>query len=111
MKNKLINFWNRTKAFFRSLQFWKWQIMTQERIEYLVELQIACRDKFKFQFDVKSKSETKQVEKLLTKVYYNSDGSLRTGAQSRTIARKIASGAAANMIKRKNQESKKNLKK
>jgi len=104
MKNKLFKTWNRIKAFFRKLQFWKYKIISQERIEYLVELQISCRNKFNFYFDVKNKKEIEQVEKLLTKVYYRSDGSLRTGPESRRIAREIERNANANAINRKNQK-------
>ena len=106
MKKKIVKVWAKLKSFFKRLQFWKWTVTTQERVEYLVELQIACRNKFDFYFDVKSKSEIEQVEKLLTKVFYRSDGSLRPGPEARTIARKIKSSAAANKINRKNAERK-----
>lgn len=106
MKNRLQNLWIRIKRFFKALQFWKWTITTQERIEYLVELQISCRQKFNFYFDVKNKKEVKQVEELLTRVYYRPDGSLRPGPEARKIARKIQSSAEANRIARKNKEEK-----
>ncbi len=102
MKQKLSAFWQKIKRFFKRLKFWTWTITTQERIEYLVEIQIACRQKFNFYFDVKNKKEVEQVEALLTKVFYREDGSLRPGPEARKIARKIKKQADANAIARKN---------
>lgn len=106
MKQNLSAFWQKIKRFFKRLKFWTWTITTQERIEYLVELQIACREKFHFYFNVKNKKEVKQVEALLTKVFYREDGSLRPGPEARRIARKIKLQADANAIASKNAASK-----